>query len=260
MTRSGGPDEGRTNVTVPSSGPSPRQRPDQVSAGPARGGDSASGAPAAPTRSERGYPRQGSHDEPGRGDVGRSDPRLQASGSGSAQRRDEARTEQLALDGVRPDRRLAGPAGAGAGLGGGRTTLRPPTPQQRAQPDRSRVRRARLRAVRLDPWSVMKTAFLLSIAFAIVTMVSVTVVWKVLEAAGVYDSVNSTVRDVLGSASQTTFSLEQYIGLEKVLGVTALICVVDVVLITAIATLAAFLYNLSASLLGGVEVTLAEEE
>lgn len=256
MTRSGGPDEGRTNVTVPSSGPSPRQRPDQVSAGQARGGDSASGAPAAPTMSERGYPRQGSQDEPGRGDLGRSDPRLQ----GSAQRRDEARTEQLALDGVRPDRRLAGPGGAGAGLGGGRTTLRPPTPQQRAQPDRSRVRRARLRAVRLDPWSVMKTAFLLSIAFAIVTMVSVTVVWKVLEAAGVYDSVNSTVRDVLGSASQTTFSLEQYIGLEKVLGVTALICVVDVVLITAIATLGAFLYNLSASLLGGVEVTLAEEE
>ncbi|WP_460517493.1 DUF3566 domain-containing protein [Flindersiella endophytica] len=141
-----------------------------------------------------------------------------------------------------------------------RSPLRPPGQQGRNQQERSRVRRARLRAVRLDPWSVMKTAFLLSIAFAIVTMVSVTVVWKVLEAAGVYDSVNSTVRDVLGSASQNAFSLEQYIGLEKVLGVTALICVVDVVLITAIATLGAFLYNLSASLLGGVEVTLAEEE
>ena len=39
------------------------------------------------------------------------------------------------------------------------------------------------------------------------------------------------------------------------LGFTTLIAVVDVVLVTAIATLGAFLYNLSASLLGGLEVT-----
>lgn len=242
MTRSSGPDEGLSNLTVPSNGPSPRQRPDQVPAGQAQSGDSG--------RSDRGFQRPGPRDEPGR-----VDPRLH--GPGQGQRRDEARTEQLALDGVRPDRRLAAPSAMSS-----RAPLRPPGagPAGRNPQDRSRVRRARLRAVRLDPWSVMKTAFLLSIAFAIVTMVSVTVVWKVLEAAGVYDSVNSTVRDVLGSASQNAFSLEQYIGLEKVLGVTALICVVDVVLITAIATLGAFLYNLSASLLGGVEVTLAEEE
>ncbi len=125
---------------------------------------------------------------------------------------------------------------------------------------RTRVRRARLRAVRLDPWSVMKTAFLLSIAFAIVTVVAVSVVWYVLQAAGVYDSISRTITDVLGSASETRFNLEDYIGLQRVLGFTALICVVDVILITAIATLCAFLYNLSASLLGGLEVTLAEDE
>ncbi|MGW5359364.1 DUF3566 domain-containing protein [Actinopolymorpha pittospori] len=133
-------------------------------------------------------------------------------------------------------------------------------PQQPAADPRNRVRRARLRAVRLDPWSVMKTAFLLSIAFAIVTVVAVTVVWYVLQAAGVYESISRTVTDVLGSASETRFNLEDYIGLQRVLGFTALICVVDVVLITAISTLCAFLYNLSASLLGGLEVTLAEEE
>jgi Transmembrane domain of unknown function (DUF3566) len=134
------------------------------------------------------------------------------------------------------------------------------TPQRVEPPDRARVRRARLRAVRVDPWSVMKTAFLLSIAFAVVTVVAVTVVWNVLQAAGVYDSISRTVTDVLGSASDTRFDLEDYIGLQRVLGFTALICVVDVVLITAIATLCAFLYNLSASLLGGLEVTLAEED
>jgi hypothetical protein len=135
-----------------------------------------------------------------------------------------------------------------------------PTPPRVEPPDRSRVRRARLRAVRVDPWSVMKTAFLLSIAFGIVTVVAVTVVWKVLEAAGVYDSISRTVTDVLGSASEGPFVLEDYIGLDRVLGFTALICVVDVILITAIATLCAFLYNLSASLLGGLEITLAEDD
>jgi hypothetical protein len=44
------------------------------------------------------------------------------------------------------------------------------------------------------------------------------------------------------------------------MGFTMIVAVVDVVLITAIATLGAFLYNLAATLLGGLEVTLAEDE
>ncbi|MGH3500154.1 MAG: DUF3566 domain-containing protein [Nocardioidaceae bacterium] len=126
--------------------------------------------------------------------------------------------------------------------------------------ERGRVRRARLRAVRLDPWSVMKTSFLLSIAAGIMLLVAVAVIWKVLDTAGVYDAVNRTVADVLGGASNAHFNINEYIGLRRVLGFTTLLCVVDVVLITALSTLAAFLYNLSAALLGGVEVTLAEDE
>ena len=44
------------------------------------------------------------------------------------------------------------------------------------------------------------------------------------------------------------------------MGFTMIVAVVDVVLMTAIATLGAFLYNLAAALLGGVEVILAEDE
>ena len=123
-----------------------------------------------------------------------------------------------------------------------------------------RARRARLTAVRIDPWSVMKTAFMLSIAGGIMIIVAVLVTWNVLNASGVFDSINATIADVLGSASTTPFDIHDYLGFDKVAGFTALLCVVDVVLITALATLVAFLYNLSASLLGGLEVTLAEEE
>jgi hypothetical protein len=103
----------------------------------------------------------------------------------------------------------------------------------------------------------MKTSFLLSIAFGIVTVVAVAVVWSVLGAAGVWESIDSTVSDVLGSQSGVPFQVEDYVGTSRVLGFTMVVAVVDVVLITAIATLGAFLYNLAAALLGGIEVTLA---
>jgi len=105
----------------------------------------------------------------------------------------------------------------------------------------------------------MKTAFLLSIAFGVVTVVSVLMVWSVLGAAGVWESINATVQNVLGDQSSTQFDVEDYLGTRRVIGFTLLVSVIDVILLTAIATLAAFLYNMAAALLGGVEVTLAEE-
>jgi Transmembrane domain of unknown function (DUF3566) len=121
-------------------------------------------------------------------------------------------------------------------------------------------RRARLRLTRIDPWSVMKAAFLLSVAFGIVTVIAVGIVWGVLGAAGVWDSVNQMVHDVIGGEDTSNFAVEDYLGTSRVLGFTMLVSVIDVVLITAIATLGAFLYNMAAALLGGIEVTLAEDE
>jgi hypothetical protein len=121
------------------------------------------------------------------------------------------------------------------------------------------VRRARLRLVQVEPWSVMKTAFLLSVAIGIVTVVAVGIVWGVLGAAGLWDSVNSIVQDSIGDSSGAPFEIQKYLGTSRVLGFTMIIAVADVVLITAIATLGAFLYNLAAGLVGGIEVTFAED-
>jgi len=144
--------------------------------------------------------------------------------------------------------------------GSTRTSTTSATRPVGATPRPRGTRRARLRLVHLDPWSVMKTSFLLSIAFGIVTVVAVAVVWSVLGAAGVWDSINQMVSDVLGGDSAQNFDVQNYVGTSRVLGFTMIVAVVDVVLITAISTLAAFLYNLAAALLGGVEVTLAEDE
>lgn len=120
-------------------------------------------------------------------------------------------------------------------------------------------RRARLRLTRIDPWSVMKTAFLLSVALGIVMIVAVAIVWGVLGAAGVWDSVNRTVQDIVGNDSSSTFNVKNYVGTSRVLGFTMVVSVIDVVLLTAVATLGAFLYNMAAALVGGIEVTLAED-
>jgi Transmembrane domain of unknown function (DUF3566) len=143
--------------------------------------------------------------------------------------------------------------------GSGRATTSPSI-RPGAAPRPRGTRRARLRLVHLDPWSVMKTSFLLSIAFGIVTWVAVFIVWSAIGAAGVFDNINNTVTEVLGTPAAEPFRIENYINTGKVMGFTTLLACADVLIITALATLGSFLYNIAATLLGGLEVTLASED
>jgi Transmembrane domain of unknown function (DUF3566) len=123
-----------------------------------------------------------------------------------------------------------------------------------------RVRKARLRVSKVDPWSVMKVGFLLSIALGICTVVASAVLWMVMDAMGVFTTVGDTISEATGSNEGGGFDLASYLSLGHVLTFTAVVAVIDVVLATALATLGAFIYNLSAGFVGGVEVTLAEDE
>ena len=129
-----------------------------------------------------------------------------------------------------------------------------------AAPPSGRTRRARLRVSRTDPWSVMKVSFLLSIAMGIVTVVGVSLLWMVLDTAGVFSSIGGTLKQATGSDTTGGFDLQSYLSFGNVLTFTALVAVIDVVLMTALATLGSFIYNTAAGITGGVELTLAEEE
>ncbi|MEW2432745.1 DUF3566 domain-containing protein [Streptomyces caniferus] len=143
-----------------------------------------------------------------------------------------------------------------SGKGGGQAVRRPRTGARTAP----RTRKARLRVARADPWSVMKVSFLLSIALGICTVVAAAVLWMVMNAMGVFSTVGGTISEATGSSDGAGFDLQSFLSLPRVVLFTSIIAVIDVVLATALATLGAFIYNLSAGFVGGVELTLAEDE
>lgn len=126
-----------------------------------------------------------------------------------------------------------------------------------------RTRKARLRITKADPWSVMKVSFLLSLAIGVIIIVAAAVLWETLDSLGVFDSLGKTLKEVTGSGTDGStggLNLMDYIGFGTVMTYTSLIAVVDMVLMTALSTLAAFIYNTAAGFTGGIELTLAEED
>lgn len=123
---------------------------------------------------------------------------------------------------------------------------------------KAKVRRAKLMISKVDPWSVLKMSFLLSVALGIVTVVAALVLWTVLDLTGIFNQVNKLVGDVAGSESGG-FDLRKVASLGQVVSFSTIIAVVNVVLLTAISTLSAVLYNLAATLVGGVGVTLTDD-
>lgn len=123
-----------------------------------------------------------------------------------------------------------------------------------------RVRRARLKIANIDPWSVMKVSFLFSVALGVILLVAVALLWLLLDFMGFFSTVASTVSDISGDEGTQGFDVVGFFSLPRVLGMATIVALVDIVMITALTTLAAYLYNISTDLVGGVEVTLAEEE
>jgi Transmembrane domain of unknown function (DUF3566) len=155
--------------------------------------------------------------------------------------------------------RVAAPgAGAPPAAAGSLGTGAPTKPAaKRAPAPAPQGRRARLTVARVDPWSVMKISFLVSVAIGIALVVMVAVLWLILDGMGVFTSVNGTIQDVAGTNSK--FDLMDYIALPRVLSLSVVIGVVDVILLTALSTLSAFLYNVCSSLVGGVQLTLSDD-
>jgi len=131
----------------------------------------------------------------------------------------------------------------------------------KGSPATAPTRRAQLVLSRIEPWSVMKFSFMISLVGWVVLFVAVAALYYVLSNLGVFHSIQSTITDVTSSkGSAGTDSGGQWFSASRILGYTMLVGAVNVVLITALATVGAVVYNLVTHLAGGIEVTLKETD
>ena len=134
------------------------------------------------------------------------------------------------------------------------------TPASRVQVGANRSRgpvRASMQIRHIDPWSALKVSLLLSVALFFVWMIAVAFLYLVLGGMGVWSKLNSNVGDLLTSTSGGGGEL---VSSGTIFGGAALIGLVNIVLLTAMATVGAFIYNLSTDIVGGIEVTLADRD
>ncbi|PRZ08788.1 transmembrane protein DUF3566 [Isoptericola sp. CG 20/1183] len=150
---------------------------------------------------------------------------------------------------------------AGAQYGGaqyGAATGAQPTLQSAASPSEGlgSPRRVRLSVSRIDPWSIMKLAFLLSVAIGIMIVVATAVVWYSLNSLGTFATIQEFLIETMGPQ---TINITQFVEFERMISLSTLIALVNMVLFTAIATIMAILYNITAALVGGVHLTLTDD-
>jgi hypothetical protein len=149
---------------------------------------------------------------------------------------------------VKPAKPAVGPAPA------------PAKGKRQKGPAQRQARQAHLTVARVEPWSVMKFSFVVSIVAFIILFIAVSVLYGTLSALGVFDSLQRVVTSVTSSQDSAGVNAAKWWSASRVLGYTGLLGSLNIVLITAMSTIGAVVYNLTSRLIGGVEVTLRETE
>jgi Transmembrane domain of unknown function (DUF3566) len=149
-----------------------------------------------------------------------------------------------------------GPAKSPGGAGGAAPAA---GPRPKGSAKRS-ARQAHLTVARVEPWSVTKLSFIVSLVAFVILFVAVAVIYGTLSALGVFTSLQHVVQSVTSSQDSNGVNAAKWFTASRVLSWTAILGVVNIVLITAMSTIGAVVYNLTSRLIGGVEVTLRETE
>ncbi|GGA68680.1 hypothetical protein GCM10011490_18960 [Pseudoclavibacter endophyticus] len=110
-------------------------------------------------------------------------------------------------------------------------------------------KQVRLRLVHVDFWSAVKLALLVSACGVVVALVTVALLWTVLVQTGVFDSVNSLLNDVSGTE---TVSISNFVEFGPLMVAVAVVSLLNLVAFTALTAVAAFFYNLSVKITGGL--------
>jgi Transmembrane domain of unknown function (DUF3566) len=170
---------------------------------------------------------------------------------------DESASRTSTFSAVSPRRYLAG--GAATLTGAGKAAKAKSAKSGKVASPAS-ARRADLVVARLEPWSVMKFSFLMSLVAWVVLFVAVAFLYFTLSSLGVFTSLQHTLSSVTSSSNSSGMNLNHWFSASRILGYTMLLGAVNIVLITALCTVGSMIYNLVTHLGGGIEVTLRETD
>ena len=228
---------------------------------PASGAGSASGAGAsaasASTNSGTGKSQQASAKKADAETtvMKTSGTRTTAQGSQNA-----AQTETVSPSGGEAAASAASGPSSGAGAASGPSAVTASSSQglrMSGLAQRKGPRTVKLAVSKVDPWSVMKMTFMLSLALGIATIVVMFVLWLVLEVTGTFGSLQAALAEFAGEEGAD--QLLQVFGLGRILSFAVIIAVVNVILMTALSTLTSIIYNIGSSLVGGFHLTLTDD-
>lgn len=129
-----------------------------------------------------------------------------------------------------------------------------------AAPRPQGTRRVKLTLSRIDPFSVLKMSILLSVALAIAGVIAVGVLWGMLNSIGVFSTITDSINELQsGAANSTKIDIAEWFSFGRVIALAVVIGGLDVILLTALSTLTAFVYNVCAALVGGVQMVLSDD-
>jgi len=106
----------------------------------------------------------------------------------------------------------------------------------------------------------MKFSFMVSLVGWIALFVVVALLYYALQSFGVFHYLEQTVGNVTSGKGQPGANAANWFSASTVLGYTMLAGAINVVLITALATVGAVVYNIATHVSGGIEVTLREAD
>jgi hypothetical protein len=115
--------------------------------------------------------------------------------------------------------------------------------------------RATVQVRRIDPWTTLKVTLVMATAGFFIWMLAVGLLYMVLAGMGVWDRLNSAFVDIVSTSGS-----DGLISAGQVFGYSAIVGLINVVLLTAFSTIGAFIYNLCADLVGGIQITLADPD
>lgn len=112
------------------------------------------------------------------------------------------------------------------------------------------TKQVRLRLVYLDFWSAVKLSFLAAVAIAIATVVFFVLVFLILQTTGLIAQADEFV----GSFTDGSFIVSQVLSLPQVLAFSAIVAILNLIVVTVMGAVVAGIYNLAVKVTGGLLV------